>query len=72
MADLEVWHGEQQGAGLSGMQTFMLDPVWRLNQTSEEPGPGGAKSGSLPDSSQLLNCILETSVDTDSVLQLWQ
>lgn len=47
------------------MLTCLLDPLWRLSLTSEEPGQGAGKSGSLTDSSQLLNCILKTSVDTD-------
>lgn len=65
MADvLEGRRGEQRGATLPGMLTSLLDPAWRLRLTSEEPGRRVGKSGSLPDSSQLLNCILKTSAGT--------
>jgi len=71
MADLKAWRGEQQGVYLPGTWTCVLEPVWRLSLTPEEPGQGVGKSRSLPDSSQLLSCVLETSVDIDTALQLW-
>lgn len=45
----------------------MLDPGWRLSLTLEKPGQGIGKSGSLPDCSQLLNCILKTSAIISSL-----
>lgn len=49
-------------AGIPGIPV-LLDPVW-ISVTPAEPAQAAGKPGTLPDPSQLQNCIIKPSVDT--------